>query len=88
MADEWAIVSEAELSHLHTHTSSVYTPMIQSCRSFDMATLEIIHTNLEDITTRLRPSYPQAIMDELGSTWPQMCERRSGSKNIQSKKKE
>ena len=61
--------------------------MIQSCWSFDMVTLEIIHTNLEDITTRLRPSCPQANMDELGSTRPQMCERRSGSKNVSSKKK-
>jgi len=47
-----------------------------------MATLEIIHTNLEDIAVWLRPSCTQALMDEPRSTQPQMCERRSGKEHI------
>ncbi|KAI4667746.1 uncharacterized protein J4E88_010147 [Alternaria novae-zelandiae] len=34
----------------------------------DLVSLEIIHTNLEDIAVQLRASCPQAIMDELSAT--------------------
>ena len=66
----------------HTDTSFIYTPMIQSCWGFDMVTLEIICTNLEDIAVWLRPSCTQTLMNEPGSTRSQMCERISGSKNV------
>ncbi|KAI4910635.1 uncharacterized protein J4E92_010394 [Alternaria infectoria] len=36
--------------------------------TFDLVSLEIIHTNLEDIAVQLRASCPQAIMDELSAT--------------------